>query len=122
MNLQTDHGVVNRGKRNRSKMVTNNTILSSPSHTATTKNCATIALYAKWAEEDARMTEAERLENDRIYDELERTGFADRLQLHHEFADIDVIYDHPRTIGDLANEQRIFQASLPTQLVDVDLP
>ena len=34
----------------------------------------------------------------------------------------EVVYDKPRTIADLANEQRAFLASLSQPLVDIDLP
>jgi hypothetical protein len=36
--------------------------------------------------------------------------------------DIEVIFDRPRTLHDLANEQRAFLATLSTPLVDIDLP
>ena len=35
---------------------------------------------------------------------------------------IDLIFDRPRTLHDLADEQRAFLASLPVALMDVDLP
>ena len=34
----------------------------------------------------------------------------------------EVIFDRPRTLSDLADEQRAFLASLPLPLVDIDLP
>jgi hypothetical protein len=36
--------------------------------------------------------------------------------------EVEVIFDRPRTLHDLANEQRTFLASVSTPLVDVDLP
>lgn len=36
--------------------------------------------------------------------------------------DIDVLFDKPRTLHDLANEQRAFLTTLTTPLIDVDLP
>lgn len=36
--------------------------------------------------------------------------------------DIEVIFDKPRTLHDLANEQRAFLATHTTPLVDIDLP
>jgi len=35
---------------------------------------ATESLFAQWAEEDEHITEAERVENDRIYTEIEQNG------------------------------------------------
>ena len=35
---------------------------------------------------------------------------------------IDMIFDKPRALRDLANEQQAFLASLPVALVDIDLP
>ena len=35
---------------------------------------------------------------------------------------MDVIFDRPRTLRDLTNEQQAFLASLPVALTDIDLP
>ncbi len=43
-------------------------------------NDATQALFARWAEEDAHMTDGEREENDRIYAEIEKNGIP-RVQI-----------------------------------------
>ena len=53
---------------------------------------------------------------------LKSGRFASNFAGQRASEDIDVIYDKPRTITDLANEQRAFQASLPSNLVDIDLP
>ena len=34
----------------------------------------------------------------------------------------EVVYERPRTVSDLANEQRAFLASLPPNFADVELP
>jgi len=36
--------------------------------------------------------------------------------------EIEAVFDKPRTLSDLANEQRVFLASLSQPLVDIDLP
>lgn len=36
--------------------------------------------------------------------------------------EIDVVFDSPRTLHDLANEQRAFLATLSLPLMDIDLP
>lgn len=35
---------------------------------------------------------------------------------------VEVVYERPRTVSDLANEQRAFLASLPPTLADIELP
>ena len=36
--------------------------------------------------------------------------------------EIEAVFDRPRTLSDLADEQRLFLASLSQPLVDIDLP
>ncbi len=36
--------------------------------------------------------------------------------------EVEVIFDKPRTLSDMANEQRAFLASLSQPFVDIDLP
>ena len=36
--------------------------------------------------------------------------------------DVEVLYDAPRTLRDLADEQRAFLSTLPAHLEDIDLP
>lgn len=43
-------------------------------------DASTQSLFAQWAEEDARLTEAERTKNDRIYSEIEKNGIP-RVQI-----------------------------------------
>jgi len=49
-------------------------------HLQSAPDVITEALFAQWAEEDARMTQAERAENDRIYAEIEKNGIP-RVQI-----------------------------------------
>lgn len=48
--------------------------------TASMHDASTQALFAQWAEEDARLTREERTENERIYAEIEKNGIP-RVQI-----------------------------------------
>lgn len=45
-----------------------------------TPNVSTQELFAKWAEEDAHMTDEERAQNERVYAEIEKHGIP-RVQI-----------------------------------------
>ena len=48
--------------------------------TTSIPDASTQALFAQWAEEDARLTEEERTNNERIYAEIEKNGIP-RVQI-----------------------------------------
>jgi hypothetical protein len=53
---------------------------------------------------------------------LKAGRFAPSVSVPHPGMDEDeVVFDKPRTIADLANEQRAFLASISQPLIDIDL-
>ena len=55
---------------------------------------------------------------------LKSGRFASPCSASHATAgeDIETVFDRPRTLSDLADEQRVFLASVSQPLVDIDLP